>query len=189
MGNGKVFGIGFHKTGTTSLGRALEILGYRVCGPVHTRNSQIQKEVYDIAFNLTPHYDAFQDNPWPIIYNELDIAYPGSKFILTVRPANKWIQSVTNHFGATDTPMRQWIYGVGHPVGNEGIYLDRYQNHIRAVKSYFKYRPGDVLVLNITGGEGWQKLCPFLEKPIPSVDFPHANKGTYDYSIKGISDF
>ncbi len=26
----KVFGIGFHKTGTTSLGRALRALGYRV---------------------------------------------------------------------------------------------------------------------------------------------------------------
>jgi hypothetical protein len=26
----KVFGIGFHKTGTSSLGRALSMLGYRV---------------------------------------------------------------------------------------------------------------------------------------------------------------
>ncbi len=186
MRNGKVFGIGFHKTATTSLGRALEILGYRVCGPVHTRNSQIQKEVYDIAFNLTPYYDAFQDNPWPIIYKELNIAYPGSKFILTVRPPDKWIKSVVNHFGTKDTPMRKWIYGVGHPVGNEEIYLNRYQNHIREVKRYFKYRSEDLLVLNITEGDGWQKLCPFLGKQIPGLEFPHANKGAYTPSIQEI---
>ncbi|MEE2776427.1 MAG: sulfotransferase [Acidobacteriota bacterium] len=29
----KVFGIGFHKTGTSSLGAALEVLGYRVRAP------------------------------------------------------------------------------------------------------------------------------------------------------------
>ena len=27
--------------------------------------------------------------------------------------------------------------------------------------------------------DGWEKLCNFLEKPIPSVDFPHANKRSY----------
>lgn len=30
----KVFGIGFHKTGTTFLGQALEVLGYDVHGPI-----------------------------------------------------------------------------------------------------------------------------------------------------------
>jgi hypothetical protein len=29
----KVFGIGFHKTATTSLAKALSYLGYRVTGP------------------------------------------------------------------------------------------------------------------------------------------------------------
>jgi Sulfotransferase domain len=40
---------------------------------------------------------------------------------------------------------------------------------------YFKDRSEELLVLNITAGEGWTKLCPFLNKQIPSVSFPRAN--------------
>jgi 3'(2'), 5'-bisphosphate nucleotidase len=32
-----------------------------------------------------------------------------------------------------------------------------------------------LLVLDITAGEGWEKLCPFLGKPIPDIPFPKAN--------------
>ena len=48
-----------------------------------------------------------------------------------------------------------------------------YDRHIQAVLSYFKDRPNDLLVINITEGEGWEKLCPFLSKPIPSTAFPN----------------
>jgi len=30
-------------------------------------------------------------------------------------------------------------------------------------------------VLNITAGEGWTKLCPFLNEQIPVISFPRAN--------------
>jgi hypothetical protein len=81
----KVFCIGFHKTGTTSLNVALQTLGYQVTGPNGYNDPKIQKRVLALAHSLVKKYDAFQDNPWPIIYKEMDHAYPGSKFILTVR--------------------------------------------------------------------------------------------------------
>ena len=43
------------------------------------------------------------------------------------------------------------------------------------VKEYFRNRPDDLLVMNICGGEGWEVLCLFLNKPIPSVPFPKLN--------------
>ena len=179
MASGKIFCIGFHKTGTKSLGAALRILGYSVCGPIGTRDSDIASKVHQLAFSYTDKFDAFQDNPWPLLYKDLDRSYPGSKFILTIRPMESWIKSAVNHFGTEDTPMRKWIYTVGHPAGNELLYMNRHLSHIVDVLLYFKNRPDDLLVLNITSGEGWEKLCPFLNKPIPLIPFLNVNKGEY----------
>ena len=176
MKGAKVFGVGFHKTGTTSLAKALTLLGYKVTGPNRVSDPLISQNVYEIAFDLVEKFDAFQDNPWPIIFKELDEKYPGSKFILTLRPSGEWIRSVARHFGAAETPMRKWIYGVGSPKGNEEIYLSRYERHNQEVLDYFRDRPDDLLVLHITEGDGWEKLCPFLKEDMPETPFPHANK-------------
>ena len=125
MNTPKVFGIGIQKTGTSSIKRALRQLGYRVATALGVHDPHIARDVYDLAFGLLDRYDAFQDNPWAILYKELDEWCPGSKFILTVRPAEKWIQSVVHHFGGSSTPMREWIYRVGDPIGNEKIYIQR----------------------------------------------------------------
>ena len=171
----KVFGIGFHKTATTSLKRALEFYGYRVTGPDGRNDTRIGNNVLPLCFALAERFDGFQDNPWPLVYREMDERYPGSKFVLTTRPTDRWIKSVVQHFGTADTAMREWIYGVGHPVGNEEIYVARYERHNREVLEYFADRPDDLLVLKITEGDGWEKLSPFLGLPIPDADFPRAN--------------
>ena len=73
--------------------------------------------------------------------------------------------------------MRNWIYGIGYPLGNEELYVEVYRKHIADVKEYFKNRPDDLLVIDVTSGDGWEKLCNFLEKEIPRKAFPHVNKG------------
>lgn len=172
----KVFCIGFHKTGTSSLERALTLLGYRVTGPNGVRDRNIAHNVLDLAQSLVPQFDAFQDNPWPIIYKEMDAAWPGSKFILTERDPDAWLRSQVHHFGKQTRPMRKWIYGAGCPAGNEDVYRERFVRHYREVPEYFADRPDDLLVMNIAAGDGFEKLCPFLGKPMPSEPFPHANK-------------
>lgn len=174
----KVFCIGFHKTGTTSLTVALQTLGYIVTGPNGVSDPNIAKNVYSMADFLVMKYDAFQDNPWPIIYQELDRKYPNSKFILTIRNSENWIQSLVRYFGSNETPMRKWIYGVGCPEGNEEIYIKRFEKHNKEVIDYFKQRPNDLLVMNLAQGDGWEKLCSFLGKDIPDLPFPHANKAS-----------
>ena len=39
--------------------------------------------------------------------------------------------------------------------------------------AYFRNRPADLLVINIAEGEGFEKLAPFLSRPIPAEPFPH----------------
>lgn len=184
----KVFCIGFHKTGTTSLEKALELLGYRVTGPNGTKDPDIASKVYDMADELVQQYDAFQDNPWPVIYREMDEKYPGSRFILTMRSPESWINSQVRDFGLRETPMRQWIYGVGCPEGNEDVYVARYERHNREVLEYFRDRPDDLLVMDLPGGDGWPKLCGFLDEPVPDEPFPHANKASLSRKVKNWVD-
>jgi hypothetical protein len=179
----KVFCIGFHKTGTKSLASALTTLGYRVTGPNGVSDPDIAKNVYALAFDLIERFDAFQDNPWPILYKEVDRRCPGSRFVLTIRSSERWIRSMVSHFGSQVTPMRQWIYGPGCPAGNEAIYVRRYEAHNREVLEYFKDRPGDLTVMNLAAGDGWDKLCAFLGKPTPNVPFPHENPSLNAWSL------
>lgn len=177
MGN-KVFCIGFHKTGTTSMAHALARLGYRVTGPNNPEVEITKISVLKMALDLVEKFDAFQDNPWPVIYKEIDVIFPNSRFILTVRDSDRWIESALNHFGNRKTRMRKWIYGseYGCPLGNEQIYLERYNAHYQDVRNYFKDRPNDLLVMDLSNGDGWEKLCPFLGFNIINDSFPHTNK-------------
>jgi len=172
----KVFCIGFHKTGTTSLAVALQKLGYRVTGPNGVYDPAIARNAWPMALSLVERYDAFRDNPWPVLYKGLDERFPGSRFILTERDPESWIRSQVRHFGRKTSPMRQWIYGAGCPEGNEQRYRHRYEQHIREVKEYFSDRPADLLVMDLSAGDGWDELCRFLGVAVPDRPFPRANE-------------
>ena len=182
----KVFCIGFHKTGTTTLEVALRKLGYKVTGCFGTKDPDIAEKVHEMAYAMVERFDAFEDNPWPVLYKELDERFPGSKFILTRRPSDAWIRSQVKDFATTETPMRRWIYGetAGCPEGNEDTYVERYERHNREVVEYFKDRPDDLLVIDLPADAGWDKLCRFLGHDIPNKPFPHANKASLSRKIK-----
>lgn len=175
----KIFCIGFQKTGTTSLGLALEKLGYRVCGPVGVTNPAIRYKALDWAKDLVPRYDAFEDNPWPLLYKELDALYPGSKFILTYRAPRSWIRSVRKYFGYYEAAAEVWIYDdAGSPVDNPRRFLKTYKKHNKDVRAYFTSRARDFLEIDLTkstDAENWDRICAFLGHPVPHIPFPRAN--------------
>lgn len=184
----KVFCIGFHKTGTTSLELALKRLGYRVTGAFGTKDPDIADKVHEMAYAMVEQFDAFEDNPWPVLYRELDERFPGNKFILTRRPTENWIRSQVKDFANTETPMRRWIYGedAGCPLGNEKTYIERYERHNREVQDYFAGRPDDLLIIDLPNDDGWSRLCPFLGHPEPDEPFPHANKASWSRKLKNL---
>jgi len=168
MKKAKVFGIGLSRTGTNSLNKALEILGYKACH-------------YPESLEEIEEYDAATDIPVARDYKILDKKYPGSKFILTIREMDDWLISM-NLFLKKHPPetrsretlqMRSDVYG--SLVFDERKITQAYERHLQDVKRYFKRRERDLLILNICAGEGWEKLCPFLGKPIPSRKFPRLN--------------
>lgn len=176
----KVLGIGLSKTGTHSLTRALELLGYRA---IHYPSPALMIEGrYEEAIGL---YDAATDISVSAFYRELDRAYPGSRFILTVREPAGWLDSVEDHRrrreheDTTACPkagVRELVYGT-RGFDRETFALAA-RRHTRAVTEYFADRPDDLLVLDVCGGPGdrvWKSLCRFLDHPIPDVPFPHNN--------------
>lgn len=64
----------------------------------------------------------------------------------------------------------------GFTVGNEAIYFERLERRNEQVRNHFRHRPESPLQLDITAGDGWEALCPFLDCPVPAATFPHAGK-------------
>ncbi len=94
----KVFGIGAHKTGTTSLAAAFQLCGLQVGdqdrGELTSYNARRGRYEALIAYVNTA--EAFQDSPFAEgqIYVALDALFPNSKFILTVRDSADWYRSL-----------------------------------------------------------------------------------------------
>jgi len=55
-------------------------------------------------------------------------------------------------------------------------FWESYLKHQGAVEQYFANKVGQLLRIRITEGEGWEKLCTFLDVPVPNVPFPHLGK-------------
>ncbi len=180
MADSKVFGIGFQKTGTTTLGVILERLGYRVASyhqfrDMAGRESVTMAEIEARALDLAKDYDAAKDTPWPVLYQALDRAFPGSKFIHITRDRDAWIRSAVRDFGESPNAIHQAIYGSPCPEGNEAAWLERYDRHNREVVEYFADRPDDLLSIRLEDGVSYDKVCPFLGKPLVERGTPVAN--------------
>ena len=162
-----IFCIGLPKTGTSSLTEALNRLGYS-CFHNSAKLEQVIsrncKAGYDPLWGVKILYDAFADYPNDVNFKVLDVTYPGSLFICTERSIDSWLTSRENH---------SKIY---HKEFNAISDTILYNSHYKEVKEYFSARENDILYMNIFEGDGWDKLCSFLHKPIPSGKFPWCHK-------------
>mgnify|MGYP006434833905 CR=1 FL=1 len=201
----KIFGIGNNKTGTTSLKKAMIDMEFKV-GNQRTAEF-LHKEWANRHFNPIIDYcktaEFFQDFPFskPYTYIALDQAFPGSKFILTIRDnPEQWYNSITKFHAKLwgkngriptkeDLQNATYIYK-GRPWEmnrlqkntpeddpyNKDILVQSYIDYNNSVIEYFRHRPDDLLVLNVAEKGAYRKLCEFLDKPITQEEFPWENK-------------
>lgn len=179
---GKILGVGWAKTGTTTLGEGLQQLGFRH----QSRNFDLVDEDF-----LTPDKskirafassrDSFEDWPWLLLFREFDSWFPGTRFILTIRDSGKWIRSYRAQLARVPESdvwnrRRTILYGLPFPNVSDDQLIARYERHNAEVLDYFRDRPGDLLVVDWSRNQGWAEVCSFLRTPIPSAPFPHANR-------------
>ncbi|PLB49959.1 hypothetical protein P170DRAFT_354998 [Aspergillus steynii IBT 23096] len=201
MGQLKIIGAGYGRTGTLSLCRALDILGYS-CHHMEkmllddTQDPALFQEAYQS--NSKPDwdhmfrgYDAAVDWPAAAFWEDLMKQYPDAKVILTVRDPELWYKSVGNTI--QDWPMEDssaWpdkmmrSRKMARAIVKEGelkLYADK-QAMIEQFKQHIAYVcatvPRDRLLV-FEPSQGWEPICNFLGvDPPPGVPYPHLNKGT-----------
>lgn len=199
----KIFCIGQNKTGTTTIGAVLKSLGYKLGNQAKAERLLNEWAVRNfkniVKFCKTA--DAFQDIPfsYDFTYTVLDYAFPNSKFILTVRNnKDEWYNSLTRFHtkivGKNRLPTpddlkeftyrykgyiwyaQQVCYGIDETtLYDYKIYTDKYEKYNDRVKEYFKYRPQDLLILNLSEDNAMEKLYTFLGIKYNGEEMPHLN--------------
>jgi len=178
-----------NKTGTKTLGMCFRILWFKNISwsPELLEDIKIKKD-FTRVFDIVSKNDSFEDMPFWLVYKELDQRFPDSKFILTVRKDKEtWLKSFIRHCDRnpvndkTDIDHkiykgRMLSFGYSTPKGHEKKFLEIYEKHIAEVRDYFADRPEKLLIVCWECGDQWEKICHFLNKPIPNESFPWENK-------------
>lgn len=189
----KIIGAGYGRTGTASLKLALETLGFGPCyhmsevlgnaGHVdHWLNVAAGKPDWDTIF---ANYQSTVDFPASNYWRELAAYYPDAKIILSLRDAERWVESTQK------TIFSKTLQGV-HRGTKWGKMLDRttqdpvcddindreklinaFNNHNDAVKAAF----GPDRLLVFEAKDGWDPLCAFLGVSVPADAYPRVNSG------------
>lgn len=184
----EVIGTGFGRTGTDSMRRALDILGF---GPTHHMISVMedaeQKRMWRDAAHrgyrdwekLFAGYRACVDWPSALFWPELVKVYPDAKILLTWRTPESWWASmektlVPMHARAEDPDsVGAAIYRdvFGGRGDDRDLAIRVYEENVRRVTETVP--AGRLLVHRL--GDGWEPLCAHLGVPVPDVPYPHGN--------------
>ena len=198
----KIIGAGFGRTGTTSMKEALELLGYNKCH--HMREVMASGEQVELFTRVSRNVEVDWDDvfegfeaavDWPASarYTELMEKYPEAKVILTARDPEAWYESTKETIYALSTsvppvisllvPRVRKVMAMVQQLIWVGVFDGRFEEKQHAIDVYNKNVaavianvPDDRLLVH-SAKEGWQPLCEFLDKPIPSQPYPHSNEG------------
>jgi hypothetical protein len=194
----RVIGAGYGRTGTASLKRALERLGF---GPCHHMEELFthpeQVPVWEAAGRgervdwpvFLRGWGSAVDFPAALYWRELMEAFPDAKVVLTVRDPQSWYDSFESTILPLNRrfPVRQmapWLPRVNapfrvsnHPVMRRLVEIDRagavemFREHVEEVGRVVP--PERLLVFEVK--QGWEPLCQFLGVPVPAEPFPRVN--------------
>ena len=197
----RVIGAGFGRTGTASLKRALEMLGF---GPCHHMEEVVKHPAEVPTWERAARgekvdwktfmrgWGSCVDFPSSMYYGELMATFPEAKVVLTVRDADSWYTSMSETIvpyfrrfpNRIVVPHLPFIGSPVRAVGRSRIrteLIDRFGERDH-VKKMFDDHTAEVkrvvpaerlLVFEVK--EGWIPLCAFLGAPVPSEPFPRVN--------------
>ena len=164
------WGIGLGRTGTNSLCSALKILGYK-------------RVIHNPFWWQLPFLHGGADEGIILYYKYLDYKFPNSKFVLTMRDLESWLSSMEYAFQSYPKVTRNMDEGVKRRMllyeantFDKTRMIEAYHRHYEGVERYFKDKDHKLIRMNIIEGDGWDVLCPGLNRDIPTQAFPYKNK-------------
>lgn len=187
----KILGVGLPRTGTASLAAALEILGLKTLHHAKDRIGLWPKDVDQDCWRAFDDIEAAVDVPVCLYWEQLLKTYPTCRVILTTRDAALWWESIKWHVNKIhqsddldhirySDELHALLFGCSYP--QKYWYQRRFNEHVLTV--YRQVPRHRLLVINITKGEKWEILCPFLGAKQPEANFPWENKKQDDPEAK-----
>ena len=196
----EVIGAGFGRTGTHSLGLALEKLGFGPCYNLHeVAKNPGHREFWINAMDgksidwvsLFRAYKSAVEWPGVTFFDEIIQQVPKAMVILTMRDPESWYESATNSiFEALELSaynpdsVKRESSGMPRRLILEHTFAGRYWDKQYALEVYQKHIDHVVSVvpkerlLHFAVKEGWEPLCSFLRQPVPNETFPRLNERT-----------
>lgn len=167
MSKAFIFGVGLNKTGTTSIAKALKILG------ISTRHGAPENAASLKSGCWPDDVDAFLDGPIHVHQFELAEQFPEALFIQTVRPMDDWINSRIVHV------LHNRLRNDGDPwlEIDTVAWRQEYEEWEKNAKLFREQNPGRVLYWALDQDANWNSLCRFLKLSVPDEEFPHRNRG------------
>jgi hypothetical protein len=179
----RVFGIGLNKTGTTSLYRAVQMLGLRALHHGPRIEANLDKAVrrgaplFRYSRPRVRFAHAFFDLA-PIMHNFEFVhgQFPGARFILSTRDLDAWLDSRERHVRRNQERAAAGEYAGTFLVIDRERWTEQWTTHHQRVETYFRHHESDLLTMDVTAGEGWEQLAPFLGVEAPQQPFPFLNR-------------
>jgi hypothetical protein len=176
----RIFGIGLNKTATMSFDAAVTMLGFQ---SLHDGGPEIAAAVrraideeLPLLSHLDPRFDAFSDiGLLSRRFRMLDRQYPGSHFVMTVRPVDAWIDSRRRHVQRNVAQKETGEYTGTFLVVDEPKWRREWEDHTQRVRAYFEGRD-DFLEIDLTRTPEWGPLCALLGVAAPEAAFPWVNR-------------
>lgn len=182
-------GVGFGRTGTESLKKALEILGLGPCHHMYEVLSDSERYDHWLAVlegradpdwdMLLAGYRSSVDWPVALYWRELAALFPDAKLILTVRETDDWYASMEKTIlklmrDPDNNKMAKALADrvFGGAVEDRVDVIASYEAHNKAVSAH--YGPERLLTCEL--GSGWAPLCRFLDCAVPQTPYPSANE-------------
>ena len=125
---------------------------------------------------VDPAFDAVSDVLAVTYYFYLaDVQYPGSKFILTLRDMDEWLDSRRRHVERNQRMKEAGEYNGPFLIVDLDTWATEYRRHEAVVRTYFASRPTDLLAFKPADSD-WEPLCTFLGRAVPAGPFPWENR-------------
>jgi glycosyltransferase involved in cell wall biosynthesis len=180
----KVFIIGAPRTGTTSVGEALRLMGCRNYGFDPYMQELYNHGNYAPIWEVVGMYDSFSDGPFNsgLFYKVLAERYQSARFILTVRNKQDWRESHRNHFDP-GVPNRHVPAQFKMQRYESDTWSRWYDERNAEIRAFFhrQNRAHHLLEFNISTEQNpWGRLVEFLQGevtvPNPMPVFPRLNQ-------------
>ena len=203
----KVLGVGLSRTGTTTLARALHEVGFAANHAPHRLVSYARNATSPRAWDTrldvreARAFDAMDDIQVSLVMEELVAAFPDARLVLTTRDPVAWGKSMHAFIHASETlwfavdamwhvglsggpahALYQAMYGRDYLSYTPTDWTRVFREHEARVDAFVASLPASkrppLLRLDVTKGEGWEKLGPFLgldanampRGPLPKAD-------------------